>query len=349
VPDKCEQSHTHFSSHPAEPGRVDRGLSCCYHCFVHAHFDSPRWFTWIVDSPRHCTWVHARACIARRHVAQGPFPAEFLERVELCESLCTAPDKKAVIAKRQLLQSLEGPEGGGKEVGAGGEWAGKRDGGAPREVLDAASVEKEVEKIMTEWRASTEGRQVVVGAVDISSHEFDLAGSWTGFYQGKCFYLSVRTSFLGICGCGESRGRCRNWERGEAGWWVVRDEMIGASEYHCLTACFTCSRTNRQDMAVSPNMRKLGIGGSLLSAALQFVRTSGGGQVFLHVEESNDAAISIYRSAGFDNEPDNHVSPPPPPFHPSPVCVPTSDHLSLRPLPISLSRTDVRTGHRIRS
>ena len=45
--------------------------------------------------------------------------------------------------------------------------------------------------------------------------------------------------------------------------------------------------------------RRLGVGALLLEAACDFTRARRLGDAFLHVEERNSAAISIYKSAGF--------------------------------------------------
>ena len=55
------------------------------------------------------------------------------------------------------------------------------------------------------------------------------------------------------------------------------------------------------DMAVTPACARLGIGARLLEAALALARQEGG-EVFLHVEQDNAAALSLYQRKGFVNE-----------------------------------------------
>ena len=53
------------------------------------------------------------------------------------------------------------------------------------------------------------------------------------------------------------------------------------------------------NVAVHPDYRKKGIGGTLLKTALSFAKQSGAEEAFLEVREGNDDAISLYESMGF--------------------------------------------------
>ena len=88
------------------------------------------------------------------------------------------------------------------------------------------------------------GGTLIVGAVDVSTHEFALAPDWQKAFPCAC-YIS--------------------------------------------------------DMAVTPACARLGVGARLLEAALALARQEGG-EVFLHVEQDNAAALSLYHGAGFVEE-----------------------------------------------
>ena len=55
------------------------------------------------------------------------------------------------------------------------------------------------------------------------------------------------------------------------------------------------------NIAVAPAARRHGIGRALLDAALAALREGGVRTVFLEVRRSNDAAIALYRAAGFQS------------------------------------------------
>ena len=54
------------------------------------------------------------------------------------------------------------------------------------------------------------------------------------------------------------------------------------------------------DVAVDPACRRQGIGRLLMTSALATLRDSGAETVFLDVRRSNDPAVSLYRSLGFE-------------------------------------------------
>jgi ribosomal protein S18 acetylase RimI-like enzyme len=158
----------------------------------------------------------------------GPFPPGMLSRLEECEELQSEADRAALQERQQLLL-LTPKEGacGHNEIAA-----------------------KLADNLLT-WQESTRERSILVGAVDISQHEFESCDTWRHFYQGPSFYIS--------------------------------------------------------EMAVDAGFRRLGIGAQLLSGAVELARSSDG-DVFLHVEERNTPAISVYQSAGFRQEPDNRAT-----------------------------------------
>jgi len=51
-------------------------------------------------------------------------------------------------------------------------------------------------------------------------------------------------------------------------------------------------------LAVVPERRRAGVGRALLTAAMAMLGESGAKQLFLEVEEGNDAAVKLYRSLG---------------------------------------------------
>jgi [ribosomal protein S18]-alanine N-acetyltransferase len=50
--------------------------------------------------------------------------------------------------------------------------------------------------------------------------------------------------------------------------------------------------------AVAPGFRKMGLGRAMLDAAMERLRASGAKRLFLEVEDSNKAALQLYRSYG---------------------------------------------------
>ncbi len=73
-------------------------------------------------------------------------------------------------------------------------------------------------------------------------------------------------------------------EGGVAGFLIGR---VAADEFEIL------------NMAVARDHRRCGIGGQLLSHALQHARISGAGRAYLEVRASNQAAIGLYERHGF--------------------------------------------------
>lgn len=111
------------------------------------------------------------------------------------------------------------------------------------------SAAAELAETLARWQEGTRGRSIVVGAVDLSTHEFDLSSAWRAAYESQCSYLS--------------------------------------------------------DMAVERAFRRLGIGARLLTDALLLARAENRGDVFLHVEQDNVPAVSMYEREGFRLESDS--------------------------------------------
>lgn len=53
------------------------------------------------------------------------------------------------------------------------------------------------------------------------------------------------------------------------------------------------------NLAVEPRARGRGVGTALIAVMLDWLRARGSGRVFLEVRSSNEAAIGVYRKAGF--------------------------------------------------
>lgn len=53
------------------------------------------------------------------------------------------------------------------------------------------------------------------------------------------------------------------------------------------------------NLAVEPRARRRGVGTALIAAMLDWLRARGSSRVFLEVRRSNEAAIGVYRQAGF--------------------------------------------------
>lgn len=52
-------------------------------------------------------------------------------------------------------------------------------------------------------------------------------------------------------------------------------------------------------IGVAPEMRKSGLGKALLDAILDAARSAGAEKIYLEVDERNQAALALYRKAGF--------------------------------------------------
>ncbi|HUU66800.1 MAG TPA: GNAT family N-acetyltransferase [Methyloceanibacter sp.] len=54
-------------------------------------------------------------------------------------------------------------------------------------------------------------------------------------------------------------------------------------------------------LGVAPACRRAGLGRALLTKALEYLRASGAERLFLEVDESNEAAMALYRSLGAES------------------------------------------------
>lgn len=80
--------------------------------------------------------------------------------------------------------------------------------------------------------------------------------------------------------------------------WVVRAE--GAPEAVAFALAWRAAdERHLLDLAVDPAWRRRGLGRLLLAAVIEEARANGGRLVLLEARASNDAALTLYRSAGF--------------------------------------------------
>ena len=80
---------------------------------------------------------------------------------------------------------------------------------------------------------------------------------------------------------------------------VVRDDAAGPVLGY-VVAIFAGGEGEVANLAVSPEVRRRGIGRALVSATLDEARRRKAEAVFLEVREGNSAARRLYRSCGFD-------------------------------------------------
>lgn len=80
---------------------------------------------------------------------------------------------------------------------------------------------------------------------------------------------------------------------------VILVAMSGSVPVGYAVSYFAADESELPSIAVSPNMRRMGIGSALLQALSDEVKKHGAQKMFLEVRESNDAAISLYESSGF--------------------------------------------------
>lgn len=67
------------------------------------------------------------------------------------------------------------------------------------------------------------------------------------------------------------------------------------------------SRGFVQRLAVAPTVRRQGIGRRLLLDGLVWLRAQGAGQIAVNTQYGNEAALALYRSVGFRDDPDGLV------------------------------------------
>ena len=70
---------------------------------------------------------------------------------------------------------------------------------------------------------------------------------------------------------------------------------------HIITFC-VCGETEIVSLAVAPGQRRRGVGGKLLDTLIRDDTESGAEMFFLEVRVSNDAAINLYTSRGFETQ-----------------------------------------------
>ena len=173
---------------------------------------------------------------------EGPFPAGVLSRLEGYHELQVAADREA-FRRLELLSSA---------------------GDRPADVAGSDAADA-----LESWQMSTQGRRIILGAIDVSTHEFDLSPRWKEAYGGDSTYLSDMAVELvsGVC---------------------------SRLQHVCIKLR---ARENSPDTQA---FRRLGVGALLFAAALDLAHSKRCGDVFLHVEERNAAAIALYRAQGFE-------------------------------------------------
>lgn len=67
----------------------------------------------------------------------------------------------------------------------------------------------------------------------------------------------------------------------------------------CFSGWMVADEFEIDNIAVSPDWRKSGVGSKLLSAAIKIARQKEASQAFLEVRSSNQAACSLYKKFGF--------------------------------------------------
>lgn len=75
---------------------------------------------------------------------------------------------------------------------------------------------------------------------------------------------------------------------------VEEDEPVGYA-----VGYFAADEAELPSIAVSPLMRRRGIGDALLNELFNQVKARGAAKLFLEVRESNEAAIALYEKNGF--------------------------------------------------
>jgi ribosomal-protein-alanine N-acetyltransferase len=80
--------------------------------------------------------------------------------------------------------------------------------------------------------------------------------------------------------------------------WVVRLEPDAEPAGFAL-AWHAADEVHLLDLAVDPDARRRGVGRRLVEAVLGYARETSARLVLLEVRRSNEAAIALYRSAGF--------------------------------------------------
>ncbi|MBP6822985.1 MAG: ribosomal protein S18-alanine N-acetyltransferase [Acidobacteria bacterium] len=106
----------------------------------------------------------------------------------------------------------------------------------------------------------------------------------------------------------ELERQCQLSTRGEDGYARLISEMnsvllVAVSEglkvIGCLSGWLVADEFEIDNVAVSTDWRKSGVGSKLLSAAIEIARQKKANQAFLEVRSNNQAACSLYEKYGF--------------------------------------------------
>ena len=116
---------------------------------------------------------------------EGPFPPGVLLRLQGRAELQIDADKEAF---RKLLSERKGEVLA--DVVRNAERAGEQTPGAGTSPVRIPESATKLARILEAWRDSTRGRRLVLGAVDVSTHEFDLSPAWRACYGDEGVYLS---------------------------------------------------------------------------------------------------------------------------------------------------------------
>jgi ribosomal-protein-alanine N-acetyltransferase len=83
-------------------------------------------------------------------------------------------------------------------------------------------------------------------------------------------------------------------------WYVVHEDELGVDGYAGLMC--VPPEADVQTVAVAPRAQGMGLGRELLKALIAKAQERNCSQLFLEVESTNNAAISLYESSGFERQ-----------------------------------------------
>jgi ribosomal-protein-alanine N-acetyltransferase len=81
--------------------------------------------------------------------------------------------------------------------------------------------------------------------------------------------------------------------------WVMTDDETDQILYGFLIFRFVAGEAHLLQVGVDPRIHKVGYGGKLMRAMINFVTRNGGERIFLEVRKINENAISFYQHLGF--------------------------------------------------
>ena len=81
--------------------------------------------------------------------------------------------------------------------------------------------------------------------------------------------------------------------------WVMTDDETDQTIYGFIIFRFVAGEAHLLQLGVDPRIHKVGYGGKLARAMINYVLRKGGENVFLEVRKSNENAISFYQHLGF--------------------------------------------------